>query len=127
MGSIKNLYKNSDGFTIESRLGEVKYFGRKLESAVKLYGLSETPDNDELLKVTEIIRDYISTSRFSGAIGYPVYPNDDYNDDIRSIATSILVDKQLLKTEESRKKYYESIVGRFQEADDDYTMDIMSR
>ena len=60
---MKVLYKNKDFFIIQKRLGEIHYFEDILKSALMKYGLSKSPDYEELNRIAEIVLKYISTVR----------------------------------------------------------------
>lgn len=53
------LYKNSEGFKIHRRKGDVEYFADTLKTVVMKYGLSEFTDYEELFKIVEIVDKYI--------------------------------------------------------------------
>ncbi len=122
------LYKNKDVFIIQKRLGEIQYFEGILKSALMKYGLSKSPDYEELVRIAEIIYSYISTVRFDNALEYPVYPNSNHLRRIKSIAWSLSTNSQKnLKTKDSYRHFLTSITEAFKEADLDYYGDVMSR
>ncbi len=86
---MKVLYKNKDVFIIQKRLGEIHYYQEILESALMKYGLSKSPDYEELNRIAEIVHTYISTVRFNNALEYPVYPNSSHLTSIKRIAKSL--------------------------------------
>ena len=125
---LKVLYKNKDLFIIQRRLGEIHYFEDILKSALTKYGLSNSPDYEELTRIAEIVYNYIDTVRFDNALEYPVYPNSDHLTNIKRIAMSLsTLIQQNLKTEESYRQFLTSITESFKEADSSYYGDIMSR
>ncbi len=125
---MKVLYKNKDVFIIQKRLGEIHYYEEVLKSALMRYGLSKSPDYEELTRIAEIIYSYISTVRFDNALEYPVYPNSSHLRRIKSIVWSLsTVSQKNLKTEDSYRHFLTSITEAFKEADLDYYGDIMSR
>ena len=83
---MKVLYKNKDFFIIQKHLGEIHYFEEILKSALMKYGLSKSPDYEELNRIAEIVLNYISTVRFGNALEYPVYPNSSHLDNMIRIA-----------------------------------------
>ncbi len=85
-----SLYEGKDGFIIEERWGDVDYFGDILKTIIRKYGLSENPDLNMMLKIMNIVLPHIISSRFDDAIGYPVYPNSDYNSALIWIARNII-------------------------------------
>lgn len=102
------LYENKDGFIIESKLGDIDYFVEVLKSSVKKYGLTESPDHNELLNITKEIKEYINTESFEHAMGWPTYPNVSLRYGIMRVADYLLTfDKKLLITNESSKQFYE--------------------
>ena len=86
----KVLFKNEDGFTVKACLGDVEYFADMLYSITAKYGLSDPPNLDKLLPITEKVLGYIASSRFDDAIGYPVYPNTEYCSKIIGIARNMI-------------------------------------
>ncbi len=122
------LYKNKDVFIIQKRLGDIHYFEEILKSALMKYGLSKSPDYEELARIAEIVHNYISTVRFDNALEYPVYPNSSHLYRMKSIAKSLsTLVKRNLKTEESYRDFLTSITEEFKNADLDYYGDVMSR
>jgi len=92
------------------------------------YGLSKTPDYEELAQIAEIVHNYISTVRFDNALGYPVYPNSSHLTNINRIAKSLsTIGQRNLKTEESYRDFLTSISKAFKEADLSHFGDVMSR
>lgn len=125
---MRVLYKNKDFFIIQKLLGDIHYFEEILKSALMKYGLSKSPDYEELARIAEIVHDYISTVRFDNALNYPVYPNSSHLTRMESIAKSLSTFGQRnLKTEESYRHFLASITEAFEKADLDYYGDVMSR
>ncbi len=125
---MRVLYKNKDNFIIQKHLGDIHYFEEILKSALMKYGLSKSPDYEELARIVEIVHDYISTVRFDNALKYPVYPNSSHLYRIKSIVKSLsTVCQRNLKTEESYRHFLASITEEFKDADLDYYGDVMSR
>ena len=125
---MKVLYKNKDVFIIQKHLGEIHYYQEILESALMKYGLSKSPDYEELSRIAEIVHIYISTVRFDNALGYSVYPNSSHLTNIKRIAWSLsTIGQRNLKTEESYQDFLTSITEAFKKADLYYYGEVMSR
>lgn len=118
------LYKNQDGFIIQKRLGDIHYFEEILKSALKKYGLSETPDYEELSQIATIVYNYIRTVRFDNALKYPVYPNASHLPRIESIAKKL---STVIQKRKSYSRFFASITKAFDRADSAYYSDVMSR
>ncbi len=122
------LYKNKDVFIIQKRLGDIHYFEEILKSALMKYGLSKSPDYEELTQIAKIVQNYISTVRFDNVLKYPVYPNSSHLYRMKRITQSLsTVGQRNLKTEESYRHFLTSITEAFKRADLDYYGDVMSR
>ena len=125
---IKVLYRNKKNFIIQKRLGNIDYYEEILKSAVKEFGLSETPDYEELGEIALTVYKYISSVRFDNALEHPVYPNSSHLRRIERIAGYLsTIGGRNLKNEEAYKEFLEEITDAFREADLKYYGDIMSR
>ena len=92
------------------------------------YGLSDSPDFKELLKITKILLNFIKSKSFDQNLESPVYTSDSYLTRIIRIGSSLLdFYQQKLNTPESYKEFFLSIMERFQDERRDYIWDLMSK
>lgn len=124
----KILFENEDSFKIEERLGDVEYFADILYSVASKYGLSDPPDLDKLLQITEKVLSYIASSRFDDAIGYPVYPNTEYLSAIIGIAKNMIkIATKNLEEGESYHELYSKIIEQLDKEEWIHEWDMKTR
>lgn len=122
------LYETKDGFIIEELLGRVGYYKDILEKAVFRYGLSDEPNYEEIREIGKRINDFMRTSEFDNALGYPTYPRTDYMYDIRRVAESLItVNEKQLKTKEASTKFFREILDKLEDAEMSYRWDSLTR
>ncbi len=117
-----------DGYTIEERLGDVEYFSYVLFGIVRRFGLSEPPDLEELLRVSKIVLNHIMSMRFDDAIGYPVYPNSDFNSALIRIARKMIeIATKKLNEGQSYHDLYDKILEDLDKEEWRYEWDLKTR
>lgn len=121
---MPKLYENNDGFTIQKRSGDPQFYSKVLKLTVEIYGLSESPNYEELSRIARVVLNYIDTPSFDGRLIYPVYPNASYLQGIIKIARLMTT---IGKRKRGHKKFIHSIMDKFEKEDWDYYTDMISR
>ena len=107
---MKYLYENEDGFKVDRKLGQTWYYCDILKVAIEKYGLSETPDYDELNRIVKRIDVYMESPRFVGDLGAPIYCTTDYHSDVRRIREEILkIDRNVMSKGQIKTFYSDQI------------------
>ena len=107
---MKYLYENEDGFKVDRKLGQTWYYCDILKVAIEKYGLSETPDYDELNRIVKRIDVYMESPRFVGDLGAPIYCKTDYHSDVRRIREEILkIDRNVMLKGQIKTFYSDQI------------------
>ena len=107
---MKYLYENEDGFKVDRKLGQTWYYCDILKVAIEKYGLSETPDYDELNRIVKRIDIYMESPRFVGDLGAPIYCTTDYHSDVRRIREEILkIDRNVMSKGQIKTFYSDQI------------------
>ncbi|MHA2400241.1 MAG: hypothetical protein ACXADU_15310 [Promethearchaeota archaeon] len=110
------LYTNENGFKVERKLGQTWYYCDVLKTAINRYGISESPDYDELDKIVKRIDVYMNSSRYEGALEAPIYVESRYASDIYLIRTAILKLDRKNKSKEEIRGFYTKQIKRLNEA-----------
>lgn len=120
---MPKLYENKDGFKIQKRSGDPHFYSKVLKLAVEIYGLSDSPNYEELTRIAEVVLNYINTSSFDVRLKYPVYPNASYLSGIIKIARLLTT---LGERKRGHKKFLNFIIDKFQREYWNYYSDVSS-
>jgi hypothetical protein len=116
------IYKNTDGFRVLWAPNGMVVLRDHMVEAIMKYGLSETPDYDELRRLSMVVYVWASQNR-------PQLSRDDdeYFGAIKDIIHSLsLMTEDDVRSGKSAKKFLEGILERFEKAANDHYLDVMS-
>lgn len=123
---MKYLYTNEDDFKVERRIGNTHYYCDVLKSAIEKYGLSESPDYDELERMVKRIDIYMNSPRYEGALGSPIYCTSGYASDVYRIRAAILKMDRKKMSKKQIQTFYKTQIEKIDKAGEDYNNDILS-
>ena len=118
---MKYLYKNEDGFIVERKLGQTRYYCDVLKAAIEKYALSEAPDYEELDRIVKRIDIYMNSGRYGGELGAPIYCTADFASDIYRIRAVILEMDRKKMSKEQIQKFYKTQIKAIDKAAEDYS------
>lgn len=124
---MKVIYQNADGFRVVWQHGFVEGLNKGLQAAIEKYGLSTHPDLEELQRIMAAVFKWMASKSMGWNIGYPVYANDDYFDELIEITGDLVnVNEQGMDVEGARL-FLQGAMARFHNAAWNHFTDIMSR